>query len=403
YKILRRNPKGYREPKIKITGNTIQNQFFSVKVNPSTGLIDVYQDGKRLLRGNELVLEEEIGDLYYHRQNIEQAFKTESDTGVTFGKFRTKSFHIKKTPLRRIIEVESDYFSLIWPYRLQDKLRPLIWRHNYINISKKIVIYGDIPRIDFMTTINNRHPQARIRVKFSTNIDSPQYQSETQFGVINRPVDQYYVKPRKEWKEQPAGIFPALNWIDYSDKERGVTVINKGLPAHEIRDREIYITLLRSILMLSSDGVTGPAIPTPDAQEFKKYTFEYSLFPHEKGWKESNCFKPANEFNCHLNGFQLPSSKKTGSFPSHFSFIRINPENLILVAFKKADNSDEVILRFFETRGERIRGAIYLYRKPVTVKRVNLLEEEEEEIKFRSRKINLRVNPFEIVSLKIKF
>ncbi|MFC1961602.1 alpha-mannosidase [Chloroflexota bacterium] len=403
YKILRRNPRNYKDPKIKITGNTIQNQFFSVKVDPSTGLIDIHHDGRHLLRGNEIVLEEEIGDLYHHRQHIEQSFKTESDTGVMFGKFKTKSFRINKTILRRVIEVESDYYSLIWPYRLLDKLRPLLWRHNFINIKKKIIIYGDIPRIDFITTINNRHPQVRIRVKFSTNIDSPQYDSETQFGVISRPVDQYHAKTSPGWLEKPCGIYPALHWIDYADKERGITVINKGLPAHEIRDREIYITLLRSILMLSSDGVTGPAIPTPNAQEFGNYNYEYSLYPHKKGWRESNSFKPAYEFNCKLTGLPLPRVRKKGNFPSHFSFVSIRPENLIMIAFKKAEYSGEVVLRFFETKGERTRGEIYLYRKPTSVQRINLMEAVEEEIKFRSRKINLRVKPFEIVSLKIKF
>jgi alpha-mannosidase len=67
YKILRRKPRGEIAPKIKISGNTIENQFFRVRVDPSNGLIDVSQDGRRLVRANELVLEEEIGDLYYHR------------------------------------------------------------------------------------------------------------------------------------------------------------------------------------------------------------------------------------------------------------------------------------------------------------------------------------------------
>lgn len=185
YKILKRYPRGNAVPKIKITGNTIQNQFFKVKVDPSNGLIDVYQDGKHLTRGNELVLEEETGDLYYHRQNLDEAFKTESNQGVTFGKFRMKGFRIRKSPLRRVIDIESEYFSIIWPYRLQDKWRTVLWRHKFISISKKIVIYNEIPRIDFLTIINNRHPQIRMRVRFSTNIASPQYQSETQFGVIS--------------------------------------------------------------------------------------------------------------------------------------------------------------------------------------------------------------------------
>ncbi len=403
YKILRRNPRGSPRPKIKITGNTIQNQFFKVMVDPSNGLIDIQKDGKHLVRGNELVVEEETGDLYYHRQNLEEAFKTEGDQGVKFGKFRLKRFKINKTPLRRIIEVESEYYSLIWPYRLLDKLRPVLWRHNFISVSKKITINSDIPRIDFVTTVNNRHPQVQIRVKFATNITSPKYYSETQFGVISRRVNQHYNKPRGEWVEKPSGIYPALNWIDYSDQDKGVTLINKGLPAHEVRDDAIYLTLLRSILMLSSDGVTGPAIPTPDAQELKTYSFEYALFPHRNGWKESDAFKPAYEFNCSLTGFQLPLTKGNRIFPHQFSFVELTPDNLVLVTFKKAEDTNDVILRFFETKGQRTWGEITLFKEPTSVEAANLLEEEEREVKFRGRKIKFWVKAFEIVTLKIAF
>jgi alpha-mannosidase len=403
YKILKRKPRSPAGADIKISGNTIQNQFFRVNIDPSNGLIDVYKDGKRLVRGNELVLEEETGDLYYHRQNLEEAFKTEGDQGVKFGKFRLRGFKINKSPLKVVIDIESEYYSLIWPYRLLDQLRPVLWRHNFITVAKRITIYSDIPRIDFLTTINNRHPQVRMRVKFATSITSPKYSSETQFGVISRRVNQHYDKTRGEWVEKPSGIYPALNWIDYADEDKGVTLINKGLPAHEIRDGEIYLTLLRSILMLSSDGVTGPAIPTPDAQELKTYSFEYALFPHRNGWRESDAFKPAYEFNCNLMGFQLPLTKGNRVFPHQFSFVELKPENLVLVAFKKAEDSNDVILRLFETKGQKTWGEITLFKEPTSVKVVNLLEEEGEEVKFRGRKIKFWVKPFEIVSLKIGF
>jgi len=405
YKIMSRNPRDLKTPKIRVKGNRIQNQFFDVKVDPSNGLIEVSQDGKFVVKGNELVLEEEIGDLYYHRQNLEESLKTERDEGIKYGKFRMKSFKINKTPLRRIIEIESDYFSLRWPYRLVEKFGSRLWRHKFLSLTKKIIIYEDIPRIDCRTTIDNRHPQVRIRVKFSTDIDSPEYQSETQFGVVSRPVDQYHFHPEEQWLEEPCGIYPALNWIDYSDDEKGVTLINKGLPAHEVREKELYLTLLRSVLMLSSDGETGPAIPTPDAQEFKTYHFEYSLFPHREDWKRANSFLPANEFNHNLIGFQLPpeTRKRIRTLPSRLSFVELKPENLILVALKKAEDTNEVVLRFFETKGEKTSGVVSLFKEPVSAKVVNLLEEEEGEIECRGGEIRVEVNPFEIVTLKLKF
>jgi alpha-mannosidase len=242
-----------------------------------------------------------------------------------------------------------------------------------------------------------------MRMKFSTAISSPEYTSETQFGVINRRVNQHYSKPKGKWVEKPSGIFPALNWIDYSDKDKGVTLINKGLPAHEVRDGSLYVTLLRSVLMLSTDGVTGPAVPTPDAQELKRILFEYSLFPHKKGWKESNAFKPSYEFNHGLKGFQLPMVRGKRTLHYHYSFVEIKPENLILVTFKKAEDSRDIILRFFETKGQRTQGEIILFKEPKSVKTVNLLEEDGEVLKHRGRIIKLKVKPFEIVSLKITF
>ena len=154
--------------------------------------------------------------------------------------------------------------------------------------------------------------------------------------------------------------------------------------------------------MLSSDGETGPAIPTPDAQEFKDYTFEYSLFPHQKGWKEANSFKPANEFNNELIGFQLPATKGKGRFPSRFSFVEITPENLIMVALKKAEERDEIILRFFETKGEKTQAEIRVFRRIERATITNLLEEDECKLNPERDMLRMEVKPFEIITLRLR-
>jgi len=80
-------------------------------------------------------------------------------------------------------------------------------------------------------------------------------------------------------------------------------------------------------------------------------------------------------------------------------YLFINIESII----KKADNADAVILRLFETKGKRTKGVIRLFKEPASVKRVNLLEEEEGSIGHRGNEISLSVRPFEIISLKIGF
>lgn len=315
-----------------------------------------------------------------------------------------KSFNIKKTPLRCVIETESEYFSLIWPYRLQEKLPPVLWRHKFLSVTKKTIIYNDLPRIDFVTSVLNRHPQMQLRVKFETHCTEEQYTSEIQFGVVNRPVNLADAKPRGSWQENPSGVFPSLNWIDYSDDQRGVSLINKGLPSHEIKHGCIYLTLLRSILMLSSDGITGPAVPTPDAQELKDHTFEYSLYPHRGGWQDSRPYRQGYEFNCGLLTFQLHlGPRRSKTFGEGMSFIKVKPDNIILAACKRADDLTGVILRLYETGGVATEAKIVLFKAPVSVKLVNLLEQEETDVAFSENTIAYIFKPFQIVSLKLKY
>ncbi len=411
YKILEREPKQYAyDPNfIMIRGNTIENRFFGVEVEPATGLIDVSLDGgkverERICTANELVLEEETGDLYYHRQTLDIPVKTEKGEGVKYGSFRVENFFINKSPLRRVINVETDYFSLRWPYRLTEKMEPRIWRHKFLECSKKIIVYRDIPRIDFITTVVDKHPKARLRVRFSTDMKSLTYACGSQFGVVSRPTNQWYYKPKEKWVEEPCGVFPSLKWLDYSDGKKGLTVMHRGIPENEVRDGDVYLTLLRSVLMLSSDGRTGPAIPVPDAQELRKYEFRYSIYPHRGDWREASSYKHALEFNCHLDAIQLRDDKK---LPLKRSFLKIEPGNVILSALKKAEEGDEVIMRFYETNGEETDAEITLFREPKTVKVVNMLEEEDEEVKkelkIEGERIGLTMKPFEIVTLKVEF
>jgi alpha-mannosidase len=405
YKILERGPKRYRyDPDFIMTrGNTIENRFFGVEMDPVTGLIDVIQKGERICTANELVLEEETGDLYYHLQKMCIPLKTEKGEGVKYGSFRIENFGITESPLRRVINVKTDYFSLRWPYRLTEKLEPLIWAHKFLECEKKVIVYKDIPRIDFITCIIDKHPKARLRVRFSTSIKSSDYACGSQFGVVSRPTCPFRCKPEEKWVEKPCGVFPSLRWLDYSDGKKGLTVMHTGTPENMVREGDIYLTLLRSVSMLSSDGRTGPAIPVPDAQEFKRYVFKYSIYPHEGDWREASSYKYALEFNFDLDALQLPKGKK---LPLKRSFLRIYPESVVLSALKRAEDGDGVILRFYETKGEETNVEITLFREPKAVNAVNLLEEEDEvvikELKREGERIELKMGPFEIVTLKVE-
>jgi alpha-mannosidase len=327
-----------------------------------------------------------------------ELIKNESGEGLRYGAFKQKSFRIEKGPLKSKIIFESEYYCLRWPYRMLDKLKPQLYRYKTMDISKEVIVYRDSPRIEFVTRIDNNYPNIRLRVKFDTKKKRMVYFRETQFGVVPEPTEQFAAV--EKGNEVPAGIPNFLSWFCHGDGTRGITFMNKGLPATEIREGSVYQTLLRSVGTLSADGEAGPLAPTPDALELRDYTFEYALQHHDGDWRESEAYKHGQAYHHRPLAVQIASE---GGLPPEFPFIELTPGNLILSVLKKAEDSDEVILRFFETKGEATTAEIKLFRKIDRATIVNLLEQEEYELKPERNKLSLDVKPFEIVTLKLKF
>jgi len=397
YKVYKLTPQRKEpEDRIKVEGESIDTPFLKVSSDRETGIIEVRDKEDRLLvKGNEIFIDDEIGDLYYHRSRFADLIKSESGEGLEYGSFKPKSFKIEKGALRAKIIFEDEYYCLTWPYRLKERFPPTLYKYKMLDIHKEVIVFRDLPRIEFITRIDNNYPNIRLSVKFDTGIERKVYFRETQFGVIPEPTE-YFISRAEGFKA--SGIPNFLSWFDLSDGIRGITFMNKGLPATMITGSSIYIRLLRSVYGLSADGIAGPLVPTPDALELKDYKFEYALQHHDGDWKQAESYKHGQEFH------HLPLAVQTtseGDLPQEFSFLELKPSNLILSALKKAEDSNEVILRFFETKGENTMAEVKLFRRIERATVVDLLEQEEYELKPERNKLSIDVKPFEIVTLKL--
>jgi alpha-mannosidase len=382
---------------------------FEIQVDPDNAIVTMTKNGNVLFKGNELGVEEELGDLYYHRGNL-GLLKSETGKGVKYGAFKADNFKVSKGKLRSHIVLDSNYYALRWPYRLTDKLKPILFRHNYIKIKKEIIIYNELSRIDFITHIHDRHPHSRIRVKFETPLSANNYWSGTQFGAIRRRTNQHYSKKETmKMSEKPTGVFPSFEWIDYSDRDHGVSVLHQGIPSHEIRDQSIYLTLLRSVVVLSSDGIMGPCIPTPDAAETRPYTFRYSALPHKGDWKQAASYRHGMEINMPLVSIQgmndkIENKENRKRYHSKFSLLEITPKNILLSALKMSEDKKSIIVRFYETEGKRTVANLKFGKIIKSAAVTDLLENEIRKLKlFKDHTLQIGVDPYRIITLKLEF
>jgi alpha-mannosidase len=217
---------------------------------------------------------------------------------------------------------------------------------------------------------------------------SPLYTRQTQFGFI--------ALPRTKTLEQGVNI-PAPFWITSEEGKRGIAFLTPGVPVNEVKAGEIYYTLLRSVSVLSADGVSGPLIPTPEAMELGQHSYSYSAYMYSGNWKNIHIHREAYEYGQPLLAMQLNHDV----IEKERQFMKLDPDNLIVSALKKAEDEEAIIVRFFETKGEKCKAVLSLPSCISSAKAVNLLEEDESDVSISDNKITMEVKPFEIVSLKL--
>jgi alpha-mannosidase len=375
--------------KTKVVGNEVKTKYFHLTVDQKTGILRVFDhEGLKIAEGNEVIIDEESGDLYFHHSKLETPIGTESGGGIRFGAFKPEGFKIEKGPLRTVITFNDAFYCLRWPYYLIDKYEPMLYRHKSVEICKKVIVYNSIPRIDFVTAINLQQSRVRIRLKFDTCMGGPVFTRHTQFGVLELPLARTLEEGVK---------VPSLTWVTGEQGGRGLAFMSHGVPINEIKGGEIYLTLLRSVSVLSADGVSGPLVPTPGAMELGEHTYSYSIYPYSGDWKKAGIHRRGSEFSQMLLALQVD----TAPHRKEYQGCSLEPDSLIISALKKAEKEDAIIVRFFETKGEKCRAFLRMPLQIKAAKSVDLLEEEESELAINEDTVEMDVGPFEIVTLKL--
>jgi mannosylglycerate hydrolase len=123
----------------------------------------------------------------------------------------------------------------------------------------RVTLDKDSPVLRFTTTLRNTVKDHRLSVLFPTDIESEVSYSQTQFDVtlhpINPPPYQGQIPDMVKrvingaYEPNPSDIFPQLSFAGISDGQRGIALINKGLPEYRVipERNTIALTLFRAI------------------------------------------------------------------------------------------------------------------------------------------------------------
>ncbi|MCD6510740.1 MAG: hypothetical protein J7L11_10195 [Thermoprotei archaeon] len=264
-----------------------------------------------------------------------------------------------------------------------------------------VTLYAGIPRVDVRVLIENRAEDHRLRVVFPTGMHTAKHHAETHFYVIERD---------NMPKEQYVPTYPMRTWVDVNDGEKGLCIATKGLHEYEIRrgenGSEIIVTLMRCVGWLSRPAFltrpdsTDPPMPTPEAQCKRLMEFEYSIMPHRGEWLEARVYKTAREFIAKpLVQEDLPHE---GDLPNEFSFLKVNPEEVVLTCMKKAEDDDYAVIRLLNVSNKRVVASLEFFRSLKEAWRANLNEEPLERLNITGRTVQIDIEPYRLETLKVR-
>jgi alpha-mannosidase len=83
--------------------------------------------------------------------------------------------------------------------------------------------------------------------------------------------------------------------------------------------------------------------------------------------------------------------------------IAVSSPNIILDSIKKAEDSDDVVVRLHEAYGETLKTTMTFGVRADAAVECDLLEQEIGVLKISKSKLALKFSPFEIKTLRIKF
>jgi alpha-mannosidase len=95
--------------------------------------------------------------------------------------------------------------------------------------------------------------------------------------------------------------------------------------------------------------------------------------------------------------------------PSTYSFLKIDPNNIVLSTLKISEDKEAIIIRFYETEGKKTLAKLRFARKAKSIWLTDLLENNIKQIidvirnKQNNNLLEIEVEPFKIVTLKVKF
>ncbi len=247
-------------------------------------------------------------------------------------------------------------------------------------VEQDIVLYPDLPRIDFVSRAVWKNHHLLLRVNFPVNINASKASYEIQFGNVERETTSNH-----SWDTAKFEVC-AHKWADLSENGLGVSLLNDCKYGHSVKHGEMGLTLIKA-----------GTYPNPDA-DMGMHEFTYSLYPHPGRWQEAATVEMAYDLNVPLVTAPAPGRRAGDAW----SMVSIDKPNCFFETIKRAEDGDGYILRIYENRNVRTWMKVKLGFAVQSVEECDLLERPVGQVDFEEYSFCDFIKPYEIKTYRIR-
>lgn len=236
---------------------------------------------------------------------------------------------------------------------ISSEVRSITIKGNYINPRRKIdkldwtqtiTLYSGVKKIYFHIDVDWNTENTRLMVAFPLTYKTPSDEAfyEIPYGTLKRPS----YKPEYGVHSAGNGDWPSNNFVAAynGEKDFTVTLMNRGLYANQLQDGVFFVSILRS-----------PQIPVyifdfEGARDKGVHSFDMAVTSSKGTFEASRSVQSGMEFNTAF--LCTPAIEKEGCLASSHSFVHNENSDIIISSVKRAEKSDDVIIRMYEPYGK---------------------------------------------------
>jgi alpha-mannosidase len=390
----------YKSDDVVVSGNSIENEYYKLRVHEDGTLDAIDKAAGITYHGlNQLEDTADVGDEYDYAPCIKSA--TVTSVGVK-GSIRT----VRCSRFWGQLEVN---YSLQLPAAVERDRTARSKELVSCRVRARIGLKRGSRAIEIELWLDNKAEDHRLRAQFPTALASDTVVSHGHFYINHRPID---IPVGEDWRQPPHGTYPQQDYSLVQGNDRGVALLNKGLPEIQAtRDEKgqvtLFLTLLRSVGWLSRDDMAtrrcenaGPTLHTPEAQCKGEHLFEYALVPFTGDHVAAEIDRISQHYRTPVVAIQ---GVEDGHVAGQAGLVEKSGNATCISAVKKHDLRDTLEIRMYNLTGDPIDESLQVGLPVVRAWRLDLLGERLcELLQGDNECVAVPLKPHEIVTVELE-